>query len=302
MSSFPAANIFTKVLFIPEVTYNTLPTTPTMTGVPFVDCSLSTDITKVTDNTIQGDTMHRWVVPTTEKTAGTISGELMHTNADWFLQGIFYNTWTSNNLTVGIVQPSYSIEVGHTDINQYFQYSGMVLDKFALTFTAAGLVTFKADMIGSSYTSSSTTVATVTTAAPRTAPLSTVTATVKLNGAVVAYITGATMDFDRKTVPVYVLGSPLPNRMITSFFNATGTLDLQVVDAVAYGYFTANTACAIDWTLTDGTNTYEIQLPNLYLETFSMNVTGTGPVMAKANFTAVYDPTTNSTAKITRSS
>ncbi len=298
----PATNIFTKMLFIPEVTFNTLPATPTMVDIPFVDSSLSPDIMKVTDNTIQGDTMHRWVVPTSVKTAGTISGELSHGNADWLFQAITYGAWASNSIAVGSTPVSYSIEVGHPDIGQYFLFTGSVVDKLSFTFAPAGIITYKADFIGAAFSMGTTTSATTVTAASQTAPLTTVTGTIKLAGAAVGYISGGTFNFDRKLTPVYVLGSSEPNAIVTSFFGATGSLDLLVVDEVAYGYFDANTSVSIDWTFTDGTNTYEMKMPNVYLETFTMNNTSTGPVTAKANFTAVYDTATSTVLKVTRSS
>lgn len=298
----PASNIFTKVIYIPEVTFDVLPATPTMIDIPFVDCSLSPDITKVTDATIQGDTQHRYQVPTTQKVSGTISGEVSHTNADYLFSGILYSTWSSNVVKVGTTQVSYSIEVGHPDIGQYFLYSGCVLDKVAFTFSPAGLVTYKADVLGASFTQATVTNAGTTTAAINSAPLSTVTATIDFNGSPVAYITGATINFDRKSTEVYALGSSAPKSIVTSFFEATGSLDLLIEDATTWTDFTANTACAIAWTLTDGTNTYVISLPQLYLDTFTTSVTSSGPVTAKANFTAVYNTAAASAVVITRSS
>jgi len=302
MSAVISSGIFTKLLYVPEATFDTLPATPTMIDIPFVDCSLSPDITKVTDNIIQGDTMHRYVVPTTQKVTGTISGEVSHTQMDWLLEGVFYSTFTSNVLSVGSTQSSYSLEIGATDISQYTLYSGAVVDKLALTFAPAGLVTYKADLVGASFSMGTVTNANTTTAAPHFAPLTTVNATIKANGANVGWITGATITFDRKTTVNYALGNATPRSMSTSFFNASGTLDLFFEDEIAFGYFKDNTASSLDWTLTDGTNTYELLLPNMYYETFSVNVTSAGPIKVKSNFSAVYDPTTATVAKVTRSS
>ena len=296
-----SSGIFSKVIFIPEATFNTLPATPTMVDVPFVDCSLSPEITKVTDNTIQGDTMHRYVVPTVQKVAGTISGEVMTTNFDWLLQGVFYNTFASSILIVGATQSTYSIEVGHSDISQYSLYTGLAVDKLGLTFAPAAIVTYKADLIGAGFTMTTSTNASTTTAAPQHPPLTTVTATIKANTNSVGWISSGTINFDRKLTQNFVLGTPIATSLSTSFFTASGTLDILFEDEVAYGYFLNNTSSSLDWTLTDGTHTYEIFIPNMYYETYAMSVTGSGPVKIKCNFTAVYDPTTTSVVKITKS-
>jgi len=302
MANLLATGVNTKILVVPEVTYGTLPTGPTMTDVPFVDSNLAPVITKVTDSQIYGDGMHRYVVPTTEKVAGTISGEVSHTNFDWLATGIMYNTWALNVLKVGIVQPSYSLEVGATDISQYSLYTGMVIDKLGLTVTPAGLITYKADFVGATAAIGTVTNATTTTAAVAATPLAAATATIKEGGTVVTYITGATINFDRKTTVNYALGSGTPVRMTSSFITATGTIDAFFEDEVLFNKFKASTATSLDFTFTDGTNTYEVDMPNVVYETFTPTINGTGPVLVKMNFTAVYDPTSTSSIVITRSS
>lgn len=300
-----ASGIFTLVRIAPESTFNVLPTGPsgpTMSDIPFVDFSLSPEITKVVDSQIFGDTMHRYVVPTTEKVAGTISGEVSHTNFDWLLTCMFYNDWSTNVLKVGNTQTSYSIEAAAPEIDQYLLYKGCVVDKLALTFTPAGLVTYKADMVGGSFSVGTMTNAGTVTPVTAAAPLATVTATIKEGGSTVGYITGATINFDRKTVVNYALGSPTPVRLTTSFINVTGSLDVFFEDEVLLAKFTANTSTTIDWTLTDGTNTYEIKLPNMFYETSNYTINGTGPILVKMNFTGVYDVGTSTVATITRSS
>jgi hypothetical protein len=300
--SNPAVSIFSRVLSVPESTFNTLPASPTMNTVPFVDCSLALDITKVQDNTIQGDTMHRSVSPTISKVAGTISGELTHTNADWFFEGLFYNNFSANTVKVGTSQKSYSIEVGSSDIGQYFLYSGCVIDKFSMTVAPAGLVTFKADFVGASSNVATVTHATSVTAAAATPVMTATNATIKEGGSIVAYITGGTFSFDRKHTVNHAIGNSTPVSISTSFFNATGTLDVFLEDQVMYSKFLNNSNSSIDWTFTDGTNTYEVTIPKIYYTTFARNVTGTGPIIAKINFTGVYDTSSATSAQVTRSS
>jgi Phage tail tube protein len=298
----PATSIFSKVLYVPETTFNQLPVSPTMTDVPFVDCSLALDITKVVDNSIQGDTMHRYVLPTTQKVAGTISGEVSHKNMDWIFQAVSYNVFTSNVVTTGTSQNTFSIEVGSSDINQYFLYTGCVIDKLALTVAPAGLVTYKADFIGAGSTVGTSTNATVTNPAPQNPPMTAVTATIKEGNTAVATITGGSFSFDRKHTVNYALGNAQPVSLSTSFFDVTGTLDIFLEDEVLYNKFVNSSNSSIDWTFTDGTNTYEMILPQVVYTTFAKDVKGTGPIMCKCNFTAVRSPVSNTNFQVTRSS
>ena len=299
--SNPAVSIFSRVLQVKESTFNSLPASASMNTVPFTDCSLSLDITKVVDNTIQGDAMHRYVVPTTQKVAGTIAGEMSFGNMDWIFEGMSYGTFTSNVVTSGIVQNSYSIEVGSLDIGQYFLYTGCVIDKLALTFAPAGIVTYKADFIGAAANANTSSHATTVNAAPQNQPMSTVNATIKEGGSVVGYITGGTISMDRKHTPNYPLGNAEPVSITTSFFDITGTLDVFLEDEVMYNKFVNNSNSSVDWTLTDGTNTYEITLPRVFYTTAAKDVKGTGPVIMKMNFTAVHDSTANTVMTVTRS-
>ena len=79
----PAVSIVSRIVQIKETTFNQTPASPTMTDVPFVDCSLTVDINNVLDNSIQGDALHRTMQQTTQKDAGTLSGEVSHSNMDW---------------------------------------------------------------------------------------------------------------------------------------------------------------------------------------------------------------------------
>jgi hypothetical protein len=298
----PATSIFSRVLFTPETTFNQLPVSPTMTDVPFVDCSLALDITKVVDNSIQGDTMHRFVLPTTQKVAGTISMEVSHKNFDWVLQAVSYNVFTSNVVTTGTSQNTFSIEVGSTDINQYFLYTGCVVDKLAITVAPAGIVQAKVDFIGAGSTVGTTTNATVVAPAPQTAPMTSVNATIKEGNTVVATITGGSFSFDRKHTVNYAVGNAQPVSLSTSFFDVTGTLDVFLEDEVLYNKFKNSSNSSLDWTFTDGTNTYEMVLPQIFYTTSGIDVKGTGPILMKMNFTAVRSPVSNTNFQVTRSS
>ncbi len=300
--SKPAVSIFSKVLQIQETTFNQLPASPTMVDVPFTDCSLALDVTKVVDNTIQGDTMHRSVQPTVQKVAGTISGEVSHTNFDWIAQAMFYNHFNvANTVTTGVSQNTFSIEMQSPDIGTYFQYYGCVLDKLALTLAPAAIVTYKADFIGASSTSGSSSVATAVANAAQTPPMTVVNATIEEGGSVVAYVSGATFSFDRKHTVNYALGNAQPVSITTSFFDVTGTLDVYLEDLTMYNKFQNSSNSSLDFTLTDGTDTYELVVPNIDYTTAGKSVTGTGPILLKMNFTAVFDPSTNTNAKIIRS-
>jgi hypothetical protein len=300
--SIPSVSILSKILQVAETTYNQLPASPTMTQVPIVDFSIAADITNVTDNTIQGDTMHRYVIPTTKKVAGTISGEFAHTNMDWILQGMFYNSYTANVLTTGVTQKSFSIEHGVPDNNVYFLYTGCVVDKLALTLSPQATVTYKADFIGSGFTNTTVTNATTTSNAAIASPMNSVASTIKEGGNVVAYIMGATFSFDRKHSVNYAMGNAFPVSLSTSFFDVTGTIDVYLEDAVMYSKFALGTTSSLDFTLQDSAgNSYELIFPSVRYTSASKDVKGTGPVELKMNFTAVYDPSTATNAKIVRS-
>lgn len=302
--SIPSTSIRTVVLFVPEVTFGVLPNMPTMTDVPFTDTNLALDITKVVDNTIQGDTQHRNVIPTTQKVAGDIGGYVSHTNADWLFNGILYannSLGTGNTANVGNTQTSFSIEVGATDISQYMLFTGCVFDKLTLTLAPAALVTYKASIIGQDLTLSTSTNSANTLPAPQTAPMASVNGTIKEGGSIVAYISGCTFNFDRKHTPNYALGNSECVSISTSFFDLTGTAEVYLEDQVMYNKFLNNTNSSLDFTLSDGTNTYEITLPKIYYTTAAADIKGTGPIMLKMNFTAVRDPVTGTTCTITRS-
>jgi len=80
---------------IPEVTWGTTPTTPTLDAVRFTAESLNYNANFVTSEEIRADRMTPDTVQVSSQGGGDISGELSYATYDDFIQAALYGTWTT---------------------------------------------------------------------------------------------------------------------------------------------------------------------------------------------------------------
>ena len=80
----------------------------------------------------------------------------------------------------------------------------------------------------------------------------------------------------------------------------TGTIEIYFDTITLYNKLLSNTSVEIDWTVSDGTNSYQFNIPKAKFNSGNPAVTGVDTdVMLSLAFTALFDAT-DSQLKITR--
>lgn len=291
-----------KVNFVAEVTAGTTPATPTMIQIPFVKFDVDLNTTFYEDNSIYADRMERYAIPGLRKAAGTLSGNLSHTNFSQIIQTAMFAAWSSNVIKTGTALQTITLEKWHTDIAKGFVVTGAFADKFAVKMPVSGLVTFDATIAGFNVTTETTALAASPTVPVSEQPYTVVNASlVKEGGSTIAVLTGIDFTIDNKATALDVLGSAVPVGYVPGMSKVTGSASAYVPDLSLYNKYQNQTGTSLEITLTDGTNTLDILFPNIVYTANKQAVSGQGAIVQQMTFTALRDPTAVSNIVITRS-
>ena len=294
-----------KVGFIQETTFGTTPTTPTLTELPFTNFAVNLTREEYEDNSIRSDRMERYSLSGNKSVDGTIDVNFAHGPFDALLESLLQSAWATNELTVGSTRTSFTVEESQLDIGQYRAYTGVIVDKMDITIPASGIVTAKFALLGKNQSALSTTSidAGAYTAAPAVQPFTDngVSGFVKEGGTSTGVITNIQFTIDNGHAKNYTVGTDVVRDFTAGLIKVTGTVSVFFEDATMYNKFLNSTQTSFDFKLDDGTNTVEFFLPNVKLTGATKTITGNGPVTMSMPFRALYDGTTGTNIKITRS-
>jgi hypothetical protein len=291
-----------QVAFVQETVWGTTPATPTLIALPYTDFNINMTRTDYKDASIRPDRMERYSLAGTHSVTGTIAGNLSHSNFDPLFESACNSSFATNILKTGTTQKSFSFEQGQLDISQYSLYTGIVVDKLAIAVPVNNTVTVTATVIGKDITQSASTVATTLTPATANQPYTHLGGIIKEGGLTTAIITAIQLDISNNSVANQVLGSAAATSVSYGMSTVSGTATAYFTDAVLFNKFINHTSSSIEFTLTDGTNTLDIVLPNIVYTAAAKQIKDQGSVTLSFSFNGLYDATTGSNIVITRNS
>ena len=293
-----------KIGYIVESTFGTTPATPNLAELPVLEFGLQLTRDEYADNAIRSDRMERTSLSGNKTVAGTINVNFAHSLYDVLLESLMQSTFTTNVLKTGVTRKSISFERGHQDIAQYAVYSGVIVDKFQITVPAAGLVTAQFDLIGKDQTAwTSTSIDTDGYTAAAVKPPFTDNGTngwIKEGGSAIGVVTNIQITVDNKHDKNFTVGTAVVRDFTTHNAEVTFTATIVVEDMTLFGKFLAGTATSIDIKLDDGTNTVQVQIPNVKLTGYTSSINGMGVVTAQITGKGLFDATSGSNIVFTR--
>lgn len=128
---------------IEEVTYGVTPAiTPGDTNsVPFISNNINLSKGIFEDPSIRSDRQERFNRHGNREAAGDVTFAYSHETYDTFLESVMFGAFDiSDELRLGNTLKSFTVEVGHTDINQYRTFTGLVGSTFNLEVNLDGVV------------------------------------------------------------------------------------------------------------------------------------------------------------------
>jgi hypothetical protein len=290
-----------RLAAVSEATWGTIPSSPSMLGIPYTTLKLDPTIATFDDSAIYGDRMQRYTVAGNQTVTGDIDVEMTPLTFDSFWASLMNGAWNSNVLKTGTTQSSITFEDQQLDSSVYTTFTGCMFDKLALTIPASGIVTGKWSVIGKAFAQSTTAIAGETFTAPTNAkPFIHNTGTFKLGGTVLAYFTAVSLNIDNKLNANMGLGSLTVQSITYGDSSVSGSVTVFFVDDTARATFIANTPTTLEFSLTNGTNTLDILLPNVVFKTSTRSSSKNGVITEVYNFVANYDSTTATNIQVTR--
>lgn len=186
---------------------------------------------------------------------------------------------------LGDSQPSFLLEKGFTDINQYFLYNGCKVGKAAFSFGGDGAQRMTLDLQGAKET--------IAAASYDATPLDTVLdyfnsfhLSMKEGGANIAYIKEASLDLDfGLDADQFPIGSAgVRTNILEGIVNPTGSLNAFFMDAVLLNKAVQGTETSLEWKWVAGSHSLEFVLQEVLLERNSPEISGRGGVSVSLNY------------------
>ena len=293
---------------VAETVWGTTPTTPALLEVPFTQFSVNKSLAKFMDQSIQGDRMYRPSVTGNTTIAGDLDVAYQGLNYDKLLESVFNNAINATVIKIGNTRKSFTFEHSQIDTANYFQYTGMVVDKFALKLATSGIVTGKFSLIGKDHpTVTIASIDTVSGVSPNgfytpavvSIPFVHNGGTFKEGGVAFGAFMSLDVTFDNKSSSNFALGSNVVRDFSSNFFEVTGTASVYFEDATLYNKFINSTTTSIEFSLTNGTSTHDYLIPNVRYHGATKTISGNGPIVLTVPFVGFYDSTTSTNAQIT---
>jgi hypothetical protein len=240
-----------------------------------------------------------------KQTAGDINGELsLNTYDDFFAALMMQAAWVTgppDTLKVGTTLESFTVEAGHTDIAQFQVFTGLMVNRCALSFRPNALSSVKFSMVGKDMTVSASPLAASPTAAPTDSVFTSWDGTIKEGGSTVAYLTALDMLIDNGLTLGAVLGSPVPPQVFLGRCHVNGSLSAYFQDAALLSKFIGETQSSIEIDLLEsGTKTLNFIIPAIKYNRGQAPVSTEGGLVITLPFEAYYDVSSTTTFQIAR--
>lgn len=273
--------------------------------------SLNTNVETIESAELRSDRSISDLIKVDQSNGGGFNFELSFGSFDTLLEGALFADWSTNVLTNGATRHSYSIEKALLDIDEYFLFTGMVVSRFNLNLASKAIATGSFEFLGCGsvlgQSANSATIATATTSSVMNCGTNVTSLLESSYGGTLSALTGIyvqelSVSIDNALRPIAGIGYNSIQNIGVGAMKITGSMNAYFASDRLYDKFLANTAFAMQFIISDGTNSYTVLIPKAK---FASNQVVAGSkdqdVMENLTWQALYDATTNCMIRITRS-
>lgn len=229
--------------------------------------------------------------------SGDINSELMYGVFDDLLEAAFWNTWSTNSLTVGDKRKFFAVAKDFTDIKAYYLFKGVHVNTFSLEIDTESLVKVNFGLIGLGFEASKSKSFTKSPAAAengvKASGLS--IGEIKSGGSEIGVCVEAfKLEIDNQAEVQKCLGGNLyGGNVLAMLANITGSMTIafspKAYDLLELQRTGAKTSIEIPINFEDG-NSYIIKLPSVQISGDIPSPSPTDIVTAEVSFTVVDEP------------
>ena len=285
--------------YIKETTIGTTPATPQTALIPYTSFNMEYERDFFVDPSRNSDNMQRFMSAGAYKTAGSLGSVYQHAQQDEFLAGALMGTWATNVLKLGNTKAGFTFNEWDSTLSLARTFTGCEINTLAIDVPVSNVVSLEFGLLGRAMTNGTVMLDTTPTALlTGKNPFTHVGGYVKLDGAT-AYTTAIKVNINNNINQLNVLGQ---NSVYDTFMNqktVSGSISIVYDSNTFYTKFMNGTAAAVEFQLSDGTNTHTWKMPNVKFNKMTAS-TDAGVRILQADFTALYDATLGSILSITR--
>lgn len=294
--------------YITESTFGTTPS-GNFQNIPFTSHGLNLTKDLVAGTDIQADRMPRHERHGNKQSAGDIVCDLRKGDYDPFLESVMLNTWTDSGtndyLLVGTTPKYFSIEDYSADIDQARLFTGQTVSTMGVSIAPNQMVTTTFGMVGKGMTIGAT--EKTQDAASTNSPFDAYSGDLQIGNNVAglassAIITAIDFNVTNSFAPTFVVGSDETPALEVGRAEVTGTFSAYFEDDALINRFLNETESAIQVSVNDPTaaNAYTFLFPRVKINSADVGVDGPTSRIISLAFTSLYDTTTGTNLKITR--
>jgi len=296
----------TRLAYIPEVTYGVTPATPTFKNLRITGEGFTPSIQYVSSNEIRADRNISDMTRVGQDAAGEINFELSYGTFDDMLEGLMFNTWTSNVLKNGVAQKSFTFEKTFAAAsNQFHRFPGSVVNTMSLSMQAKQIVTGSFGILSKTATSAQAILSGATYTAVNANPVINAAnnfASLAVTGGGTVELMSLSLNMTNNLEQQPVLGSVASKGIRAGQFVVTGQMEAYFASQELFELYLADTATDLTFSL-GGTSSlkYTFFVPKIKMTSVDIKAGGNNQdVMATISFQAYFDATTAASMRITR--
>ena len=290
-----------------ETTFGVAPGVPALLKLPFSSESISKSVGLDANDHITSGRNPRQPRRGTVDVAGSINFNLGFYPGQIFLGalGSVVTADSTHTIKIGSQLPSFTLEKGFTDVNQFFLYHGCKINRFALTASQSGFQKCSIDIMGASETASGDSFHSGMTDLGD-APLDGfMLSAITEGGAAIASLTEATLEISNNLDgDTFVLGGGGTRKAINDgLATVSGTIKGFFEDLILYNKAVNNTESSLALTYQSGNGDGSagnekliITIPELVYSVKTPAISGPQGIYYELDWQAFYGDSTEATA------
>jgi len=290
-----------QLAYIAEATFGTTPPTPQTQSIEFSSFTGTLNADALVDPSINPSRQVSYARRGNTAAEGELTVVLCADNYDAFMEAACMSTYTANVLKIGTTRTSFAIEQGFTDLAQFRVFNGMVVNTMTITVPVDELVTATFGFMGTGTSAFSGTSVDITpTVITVKDKFFHEGGVFKEGGTTVGYLSNIEFTLDNGYQQSYALGATTVREVAAGTLELTGTATALFESVAFYNKFVQNTDSSIEFTLTAGAESLAFLIPKVKYTSAAIPVDGDGPLVVEMGFNAIYDATTTTSFRITR--
>lgn len=239
------------------------------------------------DDTIRSDRRRQFNIHGNRIVGGDIAVNLADEAFDAWIESALYSVFAADSISDGVTEKSFTVEQGSLDINQFSLYTGVKVNTWSIEVPVDGIVTSTFSVQGKQMSISGASIDATVTDPAISEPFFHAGGTFLVDASPAGNISAISINVDNGGNPNYALGDDTARDITVGFTTITGSFTVYFDDASIFNAFLNEATAALDFTLTDGVNTMQFQLPKIKYSGADRTVEGQGPILVTANFEAL---------------